>query len=121
MLTRDDLLGLEANKTAPPTRLHVVAWGDDVFLLDPTAQAYDEWALWCERNKDKADPPYRAKLASLLLCDEAGKRLFTEADVPTLAAWKPDGLTEVWTVGVKLLKVDDKEIEAEAEKSVASP
>jgi hypothetical protein len=121
MLTRDDLLGLEANKTAPPTRLHVAAWGGDVFLLDPTAQAYDEWALWCEKNKDKADPPYRAKLASLLLCDESGKRLFTGDDVQRLAAWKPDGLTEVWKVGIELLKVDDKEIEDQAEKSAASP
>jgi hypothetical protein len=120
MLTREDLLGLEANKTAPPTRLSVAAWGLDVWLVDPTAQIYDEWSLFVEENKGKA-VPWRAKLASLLLCDESGKRLFTADDVPTLAEWKPDGLVEVWLVGVGLLKVDDQEIEAEAEKSAASP
>lgn len=120
MLTRDDLLGLEANKTAPPTRLHVVAWGRDVWLLDPTAQTYDDWSIFCEENAGKP-APWRAKLASLLLCDEAGGRLFSAADVPTLAAWKPDGLVEVWKAGLALLRVDDKEIEAQAEKSAASP
>ena len=120
MLTRDDLLALDANKTAPPTRLHVAAWGGDVFLLDPTAQTYDEWSMFCEENKGQP-APWRAKVASLLLCDEAGKRLFSAADVPTLAAWRPDGLLEVWKVGIELLKVDDQEIQAQAEKSVASP
>jgi hypothetical protein len=120
MLTRDDLLGLEANKTAPPTRLAVKAWGGEVFLLDPTAEVYDEWSLFVEENKGKP-APWRAMVAALLLCDESGNRLFTAADVPTLAGWKPDGLIEVWDAGIALLKVDDKEIEAEAEKSAASP
>ena len=120
MLTRDDLLALDANKTAPPTRLHVAAWGGDVFLLDPTAQTYDEWSLYCEEHKG-TPAPWRAKVASLLLCDEAGKRMFSAADVPTLAGWRPDGLLEVWKVGIELLKVDDQEIEAAAEKSAASP
>jgi hypothetical protein len=120
MLTRESLMALEANKTAPPTRLRVVAWGDDVFLLDPTAQTFDEWSMFCEENKGKP-APWRAKLASLLLCDESGARLFSDADVPTLAAWKPEGLLEVWKVGIELLRVDDQEIEAAAEKSAASP
>ena len=120
MLTRDDLLGHDANKTAPPTRLHVAAWGGEVFLLDPTAATYDDWSIFCEENAGKP-APWRAKLASLLLCDESGKRLFTADDVPALNAWKPDGLVEVWKVGLKLLRVDDKEIEAKAEKSAASP
>lgn len=120
MLTRDDLLSLEANKTAPPTRLHVAAWGGDVFLLDPTAQTYDEWSIFCEENKGKP-APWRAKLASLLLCDESGKPLFTGDDVDTLAGWRPDGLVEVFKAGVELLKIDDQEIEDQAEKSAASP
>jgi len=120
MLTRDDLLALEANKTAPPKRLHVAAWGGDVFLLDPTAQTYDEWSIFCEENKGRP-APWRAKVASLLLCDEAGQRLFSDDDLPTLAAWKPDGLLEVWKVGIELLRVDDQEIEDQAEKSAASP
>lgn len=120
MLTRDDLLALEANKTAPPKRLHVAAWGGDVFLLDPTAQTYDEWSIFCEENKGRP-APWRAKVASLLLCDESGQRLFSDDDLPTLAAWKPDGLLEVWKVGIELLRVDDQEIEDQAEKSAASP
>ena len=53
--------------------------------------------------------------------DEAGKRLFADADLPTLAAWKPDGLLEVWKAGIELLRIDDQEIEDQAEKSAASP
>ena len=120
MLTRDDLLALDANKPAPPTRLHVAAWGGDVYLLDPTAQTYDEWSIFCEENKGKP-VSWRAKAATLLICDESGKRLFTADDVPLLASWRPDGLVEVWKIAIDLLRVDDKDIEAEAEKSVASP
>lgn len=120
MLTREDLLALEANKTAPPQRLHVAAWGGDVFLLDPTAQTYDEWSIFCEENKGQP-APWRAKMASLLLCDESGKRLFSAADVPTLAGWRPDGLVEVFKAGIELLKIGDQEIEDQAEKSAASP
>lgn len=110
MLTRDDLLQLEANKPAPPTKLHVKAWGRDVWLVDPTAAIYDDWSIFCEANQGRS-APWRAKLASLLLCDEDGRRLFTEADVPALAAWKPDGLVEIWTAGLKLLRVDDQEVQ----------
>ena len=120
MLTRDDLLALEVNKTAPPKRLHVAAWDDDVFLLDPTAQIYEEWSIFLEENKGKP-VSVTAKAATLLICDESGKRQFTADDVSLLASWRPDGLVEVWKVAKVLLRADDKDIEAEAEKSVASP
>ena len=113
MLTRDDLIGLDANKPAPPTKLHVKAWGRDVWLLDPTVETYDNWSIFCEANAGKP-APWRAKLATLLLCDEDGKRLFTDKDVSLLSSWRPDGLVEVWAAGLQLLRVTDAEVQEDA-------
>jgi hypothetical protein len=112
-LTADELLALDDIK--PPTLLHVRAWGKDVYLLDPTADIRDEWEVYCSANQGKR-ASWRAKLASLLLCDAEGKRLFSEADVAKLGKKNAKALHEIWEAGQKLLSITDKEIE-ELEKN----
>jgi hypothetical protein len=112
-LTAADLL--ELDDLRKPTTLHVKAWKRDVYLLDPTADIRDEWEIFCTANANKR-ASWRAKLASLLLCDENGQRLFTDADVPKLGRKSAAALHEIWTAGVKLLSITDEEIE-ELEKN----
>lgn len=113
-LSADDILGL--NDIRPPQLLTVKAWGKDVYLLDPTADIRDEWEIYCAANQGKR-ASWRAKLASLLLCDEKGNRLFTsDADVAKLGKKNARALHEIWQAGQKLLSVTDEEVE-ELEKN----
>ena len=110
----DDILAIDDIR--PPQKLTVKAWGRDVFLLDPTADIRDEWEIYCAANQGKK-ASWRAKLASLLLCDEQGNRLFTsDADVAKLGKKNARALHEIWQAGQKLLSITDAEIE-ELEKN----
>lgn len=101
-----------------PVRLFVPAFGRDVFLLSPTALIRDEWEKFVvPAKKDTAadgSPPWRAKAAQLLLCDESGKRLFKDADVPFLSTLNPDAMTTIFLKAVQLLAVTEEEVRAVA-------
>jgi hypothetical protein len=112
-LTAEELLDLDDLRK--PTKLAVRAWKRDVWLLDPTADVRDDWEIFCAANANKR-ASWRAKMASLLVCDEDGKRLFSDGDIPRLGKKSAAALQEIWTVGTKLMTVTDKEIE-ELEKN----
>jgi hypothetical protein len=114
MLTADELLAL--SDLRPPTKLYVKAWKQEVFLLDPTADIRDEWEIFCSQNQGKR-ASWRAKMASLLLCDADGKRLFpAEGDVAKLGRKSAAALHEIWLAGQRLLTITDAEID-ELEKN----
>lgn len=111
LATREAFEGL--SDVGAPLRLHVKAWGKDVFLLDPTADVRDEWEKFTTDSRAKeGSAPWRAKVAQLLLCDESGKRLFSEDDLEFLGARNPAAMTEVFTAGMKRLAITDEEIAA---------
>ena len=113
-LSADDILDLDDCR--PPQLLHVKAWGKDVYLLDPTADIRDEWEIFCAANQGKR-ASWRAKMASLLLCDAEGRRLFTtDADVAKLGKKSAKALHEIWEAGQQLLSITDAEVE-ELEKN----
>jgi hypothetical protein len=113
-LTADELLAL--SDLRPPTKLFVRAWKQEVYLLDPTADIRDEWEVFCSANQGKR-ASWRAKMASLLLCDADGKRLFpAESDVAKLGRKSAAALHEIWLAGMKLLSITDDEID-ELEKN----
>mgnify|MGYP003340430786 CR=1 FL=1 len=114
MLSAEDILGIDDLR--PPQKLYVRAWGKDVYLLDPTADVRDEWEIYCAANTGKK-AHWRAKLASLLLCDESGQRLFTaDADLAKLGKKSAKALHEIWEAGHRLMSITDQEIE-ELEKN----
>jgi hypothetical protein len=112
-LTADELLDLADLRA--PTKLYVKAWKRDVWLLDPTADVRDDWEIFCSANANKK-ASWRAKLASLLVCDEDGKRLFTDADISRLGKKSAAALHEIWQAGTRLLSITDSEVE-ELEKN----
>lgn len=104
---------LKVDPQGPPTKLHVRAWSRDVWLLDPTADIRDEWDIFRQEHRNRP-ASWRAKLASLLLCDETGARLYTAADVPALGKLRHKGLDEIFQFGAKLLDTTDDQVEEEA-------
>jgi len=112
-----DLLAIDDIRK--PLRLTVRAWKRDVWLADPTAAMRDEWEIFCQANALKP-AQWRAKLASLILCDEEGNRLFNEKDIVALSKKSASALQEIWLAGVKRMSVSDSEVE-ELEKNSEAP
>lgn len=113
-----DLLALQDRKTTIP--LFVKAWGRQVLLRDPSAADRDEWEVFASNNRGQF-ALWRAKVAQVLLCDEAGKRIFTDRQLGELGEKSAAALHEIWQAGVKLLSVTDEEIEELEKNSDASP
>jgi hypothetical protein len=111
--TKDDFL--KAASRGQPIRLTLRSCGEDVFLLDPAADLRDEFDMWARDRKENLSG-VRGVVASLLLCDEGGKRMFSIADAPALGEMRANVLSEIFDRGTMLLGMTDKEVEDLAEK-----
>lgn len=115
LASKDAILGVD-DKT-PPVRFHVPEWGDDVLLRHPSANDRDEWELYCGENKGKRGTLWRAKLASMILCDEEGRLLFRSAeDVQKLGEKSAAAVHRIWNRGLQLFAVTEREVD-ELEKN----
>ena len=121
LTTAESILTFAARK--PPQKLHIRALGQDVYLLDPTADDRDQFDIWIRDAKaaGKDIVGVRGLVAALLLCDEAGEKLFDVADAERLGKMSPAALQDIFDVGTKLLAVSDKDTEELAGNSAASP
>lgn len=113
-----DLLALDDRKVTIP--LFVRAWGREVYLRDPSAADRDEWEVFATNNRGQY-ALWRAKVAQILLCDEHGKRLFTEKQLGELGEKSAAAINEIWEAGVKMFSVTEQEIEELEKNSDASP
>jgi hypothetical protein len=107
---------LDLEDLGAPVKLHIPEWGDDVYLRRPTANDRDAWELYCEEHKRQPHKVWRAKLASLVLCDEEGKLLFTEREIEQLGHKSAAALHRIWQEALKLFRITEEEV-AELEKN----
>jgi len=115
LVSKEAILG--ADDKSPPVRFRVPEWGDEVLLRHPSANDRDEWELYCSENKGKRGTLWRAKLASLLLCDEDGRLLFKSPDdVQRLGEKSAAAVHRIWERGLQLMAVSEKEVD-ELEKN----
>lgn len=109
LASKDAILGLQ--DIQPPVQFHVPEWNDTVLLRHPTANDRDAWEIYCRENKDKSGVLWRAQLASVLLCDESGKRIFTSAeDVRRLGERSAAAIHRIWEKGLELMAITDVEV-----------
>lgn len=113
LTTKDAFLGAASRR--PPVMLKLKSSGDEVYLLDPTANVRDEFDMWARTRQDNLEG-VRGVIASLLLCDDKGDPLFTIDDADRLGAMRADILSEIFDAGTRLLGMNEKEVDELAEK-----
>ena len=102
----------------PPVVLFIDEWKDSVYLRHPSANERDIWELYCTNMKEKGNEkkPFRAKLASMLLCDEKGKLLFSAHQVEKLGERSAVALHRIWEKGIEMMSISEAEV-VELEKN----
>lgn len=115
LASRDAILKLQDVK--PPFEFHIPEWNDTVLLKYPTANERDAWELYCQENRGKSSALWRAQLASMLLVDESGNRLFKSADdIRQLGEHNAAAIHRIWERGLELMSISDMEV-TELEKN----
>jgi len=112
VLTRDAILGAEDLKRE---RVEVPEWGGAVFVQELTGQDRDEWEssiVSIQGTEAKIDSRnLRAKLVSLCVVDEDGKRLFTTKDVQALGRKSAAALDRIVEVSKRMSALNDDTLE----------
>ena len=121
-LTRDAILSAD---DLPKELVPVPEWGGDVFVRALTGAERDrfEGSMIEQRGKSQHVnmANIRAKLASMTLCDESGSRIFSDADVKSLAGKSAAALNRVFEVARKLSGLAETDVEELTEALEADP
>lgn len=115
-LTKDDILNALDLKTET---VAVPEWGGDVIVRGMTGAERDRFEASIVQTKGKDQTlnmvNIRAKLASLTICDEQGKRLFNEADIAKLSEKSASALQRIFAVAQKLSGIGEADVKELAE------
>lgn len=103
--------------------LYIPEWGGWVRIRRICAVERDrfEARLAILRKEGKAGENIRAELAALALCDEHGKRLFSNADVVDLGNKGAAALDRIWDKAAALAKMNDDDVEDAKKNSSSAP
>lgn len=118
-LTREDILGAD---DLTRELVECPEWGGDVWVTEFAGDDRDAWELSMlkdphllhKQSGDEPTPDYtriRAKLCARTICDEHGKRLFTETDVIALGRKNAAALDRCYAVAVRLNKLSKEDVE----------
>ena len=112
MLTREMILGAV---DLPREAVVVPEWGGEVWVRGLSGAERDAYEASVLEMKGRGYTirleNARAKLASLAMCDEQGKRLFLDADVHALGGKSAAALNRVFEVASRLSGLGERDIE----------
>jgi hypothetical protein len=97
----------------PRELVNVPEWGGDVWVRTLSASERDQLEMQWEKTKRVH---FRARLVYYCCCDENGKDLFREEDVPVLGAKSTTAVARICDVAFRLNKFTREDIE-ELEKN----
>jgi len=110
MLTAEQIL--KADDLSERVEVDVPEWGGSVYVQIMSGSARDRWELTTAKALDKPGTAnVRAGLCVATICDEKGKRLFSDGQVAALGAKSSAALDRVYAVAKKLNKISDEDIE----------
>ena len=122
ILNRDQILSIADLKTE---LVEMPEWGGSVYVRGMNGAERDkfEGSLVEQRGKERKvnTANIRAKLASLTICDESGKRLFSEADVQAISQKSASALQRIFEVAQRLSGITDADVEELAEEIEKDP
>lgn len=116
-LSRDEILG---TPTVKVEEVAIPEWGGTVFIrMMPSVErdAFEASAL--ERKGASKMANIRARLAAIVLSDQHGNRLFTDADAPALGVKFAPALDRIFEAASKLNRLSKEDVE-ELEKNSES-
>jgi hypothetical protein len=110
LLTKDQILAADDRKRRT---VAVPEWGGDVIVASMTGTERDAYEMWMldARNGKREMTDIRARLLTLCLVDEAGKRLFTDAEIAALGTKSASVLDRLFTVARNLNSLSDEDLE----------
>jgi hypothetical protein len=98
-LGRDAILSADDR---PVELIAVPEWGGDVAVRGCTAAERDSWEAHVLKGRDTATPMIRAALVVRCLVDDAGVRLFADADADAVAAKSARAVDRLYDVAARL-------------------
>ncbi len=106
MSLKDSILAADDAKVAP---LDVPEWGCSVFIRVLSGVDRDRFEAMCQpdpKTGKKGLDNFRARFAVLVLCDEKGVRLFTDAEADRLGAKSAVALDRILAAGMRQNALD---------------
>ena len=112
---REELLGIADAKI---TTVHVPEWNRAVLIRAMTGAERDAWEQSVQQaaRNGKQIANFRAKLAALVVCDEQGNRVFSDADAEALGKKNGAALDRIFNAWLEQNALSKKEVE-ELEKN----
>lgn len=96
-MNKQDILNLVDWKIA---KVMVEEWNQEISLRTWSAGDRIKFLQYHETNKDREF--YMATIAALSICDDAGKRIFDDKDIPALSEKSGNALQTVVEAALKL-------------------
>lgn len=115
MLTAEQIL--KADDLAELEKVNVPEWGDFVYVRKMNGMERDRWELTASKALEKPSTAnIRASLCAMTICDDKGKRLFTDNQISNLGAKSATALDRVFSASKDLNKLSDDDLD-ELEKN----
>ena len=109
-LTAADILNCDDSSKE---KINIPEWGGDVYIKVMSGSERDSWELYYGKEIEKTNSVnVRSKLAGLTLCDEQGKRLFSDGQIAALGKKSGSALERVYVESLRINKVTESDIEA---------
>lgn len=108
MLSKEQILAADDLKHEV---VHVPEWGGDVHIRVMTGTERDRFEASVGVGGQMNLANIRARLLSLVVCDESGKRLFADADVEALGAKSGAALDRLFAAAQRLNGLSKQDIE----------
>lgn len=118
LLTKDAILAAQDTRTED---VEVAEWGGVVRVRTMSASERDKWESETYADGKVNAVDFRARFVALCLVDDAGNRMFSDAEVAQLGTKSAAALQRVFNVAQRLNALSGKDVADLEKNSVPTP